>query len=130
MTVVSPPSCLESPQRFSFDFYVISLRFFIRSTAMLSKKFLLQVIYFYRPPTIVREGSIFTCVCHSVHRGVVWLSHPRTTSPPPRPEHLTPWGQYPPGTRPPPPLRNHKSGRYTSYWNAFLLWRILVKVLQ
>ena len=25
---------------------------------------------FYRPPTKLREGNVFTCVCHSVHAGV------------------------------------------------------------
>ena len=33
-----------------------------------------------------------------------------------------PWGRvYPPDTLPPPPW-NYKSGRYASYWNAFLCY--------
>ena len=56
------------------------------------------------------------CVKNSIHRGEVYI--------PPR---QTPTGQTPPtpGRHPPgqtlPPSDSHCSGRYASYWNAFLL---------
>ena len=70
------------------------------------------------PSNEVYEGYVFTPVCHSVHRGKVCVRggaciqgvlHPagiRQTSPP-----LRYWG-----------IRS-TSGRYASYWNAFLLLR-------
>ena len=84
---------------------------------------------FYRPLTRLRKGNVFTSVCHSVYRGEgdpipfrrgVWVGIP---FPPPTKVH---------GTRDPlhplegtwdqryPTPRNHKSGRYVSYWIAFL----------
>ena len=48
------------------------------------------------------EGNVFTRVCHSVHEG----------------GGLCPGGQRPISRQRPP--RTVKSGRYASYWNAFL----------
>ena len=56
----------------------------------------------YRPQTNLRKGNVFTPVCDSVHRG----------------------GVHPPGRHRPPP-DGHCSGRYASYWNAFL-WKLVL----
>ena len=84
------------------------------------------------------QGNVFTGVCDSVHRGGVsgkeWRppsrETPRGTDPP--------WEQTPPGTRPPQPEQTppgtdpppeadssirSTSGRYASYWNAFLYYK-------
>ena len=86
----------------------------------------------YRPQTKLREGYVFTGVCHSVNRGEYLGSYP-------------PWDQVPPGTRYTPrdqvhppgpgtspdqvhPLLQRRAcwqirsmrGRYASYWNAIL----------
>ena len=73
------------------------------------------------------QGNIFAPVCHSVHRGGgTWAGTPQQVQPPGRytPRAGTPPGRYTPwaGT---PPWAMHAgirstSGRYTSYWNAFL----------
>ena len=59
----------------------------------------------YRPQTKLREGNVFTGLCLFTGRGVV-------------PSCRTPGTVSPPGPYPPPPPRNHKSGRYASYWNV------------
>ena len=74
----------------------------------------IETVNIYRP-----QGNIFTPVCHSVHGGVC-LSACWDTTPP----------ADPPDTRPPhrsrhsPPEADSSirstSGRYASYWNAFL----------
>ena len=85
------------------------------------------------------QGNIFTPVCHSVHGG--GLSQcmlgchppPRADTPPPLAAD-TPRQQTPPRAdtpreqTPPPPSRAcweiwSMSGRYTSYWNAILLFK-------
>ena len=53
----------------------------------------------YRPQRSCGQGHIFTPVCHSVHRGGL-------------PQCML-------GYQPPPGKRS-TSGRYASYWNAFL----------
>ena len=53
----------------------------------------------YRPQRSCGQGNIFTPVCHSVHRGGSASVHV--------------------GIPPPPRIRS-TSGRYASYWNAFL----------
>ena len=94
----------------------------------------------YSFATWLRQGNVFTPVSHSVHRGGVWQTHLRQTYPlrqthPPRQKHPpgrhTLLGRHPlwvdnPLGNPPPrqtprPLDGHCSGRYASYWNAFLL---------
>ena len=79
-----------------------------------------KVLYHYRPQRSCGQGNIFTPVCHSVHRGGVL------------PQCML--GYQPPlsGSRHPPRTRHHPpggeadssiqstSGRYASYWNAFL----------
>ena len=78
---------------------------------------------FLPPATKLRQGNVFTPGCHSVHRGGVCHTHPSGT----RDKH--PLGRHPPGQT--PPLGRHTlcvvhagirftSGRYASYWNAFL----------
>ena len=101
---------------------------------------------YYRPQRSCGQGNIFTPVCHSVHRGPgVSEAEP----PPPKvrpPGRRYPRQHTPPGSRPipgsrPPGSRHHPqqtsprtrpappeadssirstSGRYASYWNAFL----------
>ena len=66
------------------------------------------------PATKLRQGNVFTPVCHSVHRG--GLPHTHT--------HTHP-GRHPPTPGQTPPCAVHagirlSSGWYASYWNAFL----------
>ena len=56
--------------------------------------------FHYRPQTKLREGNVFTPVCESVHRGVSVLGD----------------------------LCTVKSGRYASYWNAFLFKYLIPQV--
>ena len=58
------------------------------------------------------------CVKNSVRGGVHPLFRPPRTHTQ-TPWAHTPWVDIPPG-RPLPPLDGHCSGRYASYWNAFL----------
>ena len=79
------------------------------------------------PANEVCEGYVFTSVCHSVHGGLVCLSTCWDTP------HWadTPWADKPgaettpsqtlPGRQHPPPEIRAISGRYASYWNAYLL---------
>ena len=53
----------------------------------------------YRPQRSCGQGYVFTCVCDSVHRGVVCLSACWDTTPPPRRRHPPP--------KKPPPGRRH-----------------------
>ena len=70
---------------------------------------------FYRPQTKLQKGNVFTSVCQELcpRRG-----GGKCTPPPP-------WANTPLGRHPPPgqtpPADGYCSGRYTSYWNAFLL---------
>ena len=63
------------------------------------------------------------CVKNSVHGGVYTPSTPRQTPSPLQADTpgqiLSPLGRHPLG-RPPPPSDAHCSGRYASYWNAFM----------
>ena len=68
---------------------------------------------FYRPQRSCGQGYVFTRVCHSVNRGVCLSACWDTT----------PWKQTPfqeGGT--PPGYDQWMSGRYASYWNAFLFY--------
>ena len=101
-------------------------------------------MHFDRPKTTFREGNVFTGVCQSVHSGggsgSTFPSYPPATvipgtiPPGPYPHNHTPRTipprtvprrTVPSGDRTPQdhtyPTRNHKSGRYASYWNAALL---------
>ena len=87
------------------------------------------ILFYYRPQRSC--GKVFTPVCHSVHRGWVCLADT------PLGRHPT-LGRHPPPGRPslgghpiwadttsrgkhlPPPADGNCSGRYASYWNAFL----------
>ena len=108
------------------------------------------LVLFLLATTKLGQGNIFTSVCQefcthggsaSVHAGM----HPPSRHPPgadtPRPDttnppgaDTTPWEQTPPPGPEPPPgtdppgadtsIRS-TSGRYASYWNAFLFWLAL-----
>ena len=79
----------------------------------------------YRPQRSCGQGYVFTHVCDSVHGGVLRAAPlpPGTRqNPPPRDQAETP----PPDQADPPPQEEDcsirsMSGRYASYWNAFLL---------
>ena len=103
--------------------------------------------------TKLRQCNVFTPVCHSVHSGGVCLSACWDTLPPPPVRHGghiptcteadTPlWAdtrprQTPPGQVPLPPQADtpradtppsgHCSGRYVSYWNAFLSLQLFIQ---
>ena len=65
-------------------------------------------------------------VSHSVHRGVSASVHAGITSPLTPPWAYTPLGRHTlPLGRAPPPADGHCSGRYASYWNAFLSFEFL-----
>ena len=95
------------------------------------------------PARKLRQGNVFTPVCHSVHRRgclplVWWVSVTPQADPPGRPSWADPTGQTPPGRHPPwkdTPCPVHAgihtphpvnagiwstSRRYVSDWNAFL----------
>ena len=61
---------------------------------------------------LLRQGNVFTPVCDSVHT-------PPLGQTPPKDRHPPPLGR-PPGRHPTPQGDDHCSGRYASYWNAFL----------
>ena len=83
----------------------------------------------YRPQRSCGQGNIFTPVCHSVHRGVVVSHKALRQNPPPRTRHTThPLDLTPPGQGTPPEADSgiwSTSGRYASYWNAFLFSVVL-----
>ena len=87
-------------------------------------------LFHYRPQRSCGQGYIFTRVCDSVHRGGLRAGRtpPRQGEPPP--------GADPPGADPlpeqTPPREAHSSirstsGRYASYWNAFLFCGIFLQ---
>ena len=108
------------------------------------------MFHFYRPQRSCGQGYVFTRVCDSVHRGGLQAGRtppprrrtpqagrtpPRQGGPPSREEPPSPdqadtppdQAEPPPRTRqttPPPPEADSRirstSGRYASYWNAFL----------
>ena len=97
--------------------------------------------FFYQPQQSCGQGNIFTPVCHSVHRGAVclsacwdttpWSRHPLPRADTPQSRHPpradSPLEQTPPGDQTPPSPGAHSgiwsmSGRYASYWNAFLFY--------
>ena len=89
----------------------------------------------YRPQRSCGQGNIITPVCHSVHRGVsasvhAGIPHPSRADTPPEQTPLP--RAHTPGSRPPRADTPREadsgiwsmSGRYASYWNAFLLNKI------
>ena len=75
------------------------------------------------------QGNIFAPICLSVHRGgSTWAGtpplrqlHPLASTPRPPPGRYAPWQVHP------PPVHAgiwSTSGRYASYWNAFLFYII------
>ena len=92
--------------------------------------------HIYRPQRSCGQGNIFTPVCHSVHRGVCLSACWDTNTPP---EQTPPWEQNPPPEQTPPgadtPPREadssirSTSGRYASYWNEFLLRKMVLKTI-
>ena len=86
------------------------------------------------PATKLRQGNVFTPVCHSVHGGGVAdspQSRPPWEQTPPR-EQTPPVNRNPPRNRHPPGSRpplcsacweiRATSGRDASYWNAYLAY--------
>ena len=80
------------------------------------------------------QGNIFTPVCYSVHGGSTWAGTPHGRHTPlagilpwagtPRLAATHPWAGTPPPAGTPPAMHagiRSTSGRYVSYWNAFLL---------
>ena len=92
------------------------------------------MIFYYRPQQELRKGNVFTPVCDSVHkRRVVWADTPQADTPSPSGQ-TPPWADTPqadPTLGQTPtwadfPQDGHCSGRYASYWNAFLLIMLTV----
>ena len=76
--------------------------------------------YFLPPATKLGQGYIFTGVCDSVHRGgSTWAGTPPRDQVPPRPG-TPPRSRYTPTSSACWEIWA-TSGRYASYWNAFLL---------
>ena len=85
----------------------------------------------YRPQRSCGQGYVFTRVCDSVilltggsaplHAGIYF--------PPPGPRQAHPWtkADTPLQTKGRPPRIRLMSGRYASYWNAFLFYLFFVK---
>ena len=69
----------------------------------------------------LREGKVFRRVCLFTWGG--------SSAKPPGPDPPRPWDQTIP-LGPDPPPSNHKSGRYASYWNAFLLIRYTYLLIE
>ena len=81
--------------------------------------------------TYLRQGNVFTSVCHSVHRGCLG-GHPPGRHLPgqtapwadPQGRHpigqTTPWADTSSWADTPCPADGYCSGWYASYWNAFL----------
>ena len=89
------------------------------------------------PATKLRQGNVFTPVCHSVHRGSAippWADTPGQTPPRQTPPRQTPPGQTPPGQILPlgrhPPRAVHACTRYASYWNAILFVIFIFKTTK
>ena len=83
---------------------------------------------YYRPQRSCGKGNIFAPVCHSVHKGGGGgIPEGTETDPPPPGADTTP-----PGTRPPPQEADSSirstSGRYASYWNAFLFQNAIARI--
>ena len=108
----------------------------------------------YRPQWSCGQGNIFAPVCHSIHGGggipegteadppgsrPPWSRPPWEQTPPPPQDQTPPRADYPPPTPPrtrhtPPPREAESgirstSGRYASYWNAFLFLHIFKRTL-
>ena len=99
-------------------------------------------MYYYRPQRSCGQGYVFTRVCDSVNGGgglpQCMLGYPPGADTPqsrpplgldPPPEQTPPWSRHPPQADTPreqtPPREadsgiRSMSGRYASYWNAFL----------
>ena len=89
----------------------ITLLLFIITYYFGSATALDRLINIYRPQTKLRKGNVFTSVCQEFCPQEGGL-----------PQYML--GYTPPlGGRPPfpPPADGYSSGRYASYWNAFLL---------
>ena len=92
-------------------------------------------INFYRSQTkFAKVMFLHLSVCHSVHRGCL----PQCMLGYTPPGADTPWSkQLSPGANTPPPRSSHPpssacweirptSGRYASYWNAYLLFKVSI----
>ena len=83
---------------------------------------------FYRPQTKLQKGYVFTSVCQEFCPQEGSVVHPLGRPPIGRHTPLgrhTQWADTPPVQTPPgqthPQADGYCSGRYASYWNAFLL---------
>ena len=93
-------------------------------------RFILFCFSLITAATKLRQGNIFTSVCHSVHGGGgrsaplhagIYPTGPKQTFPPgPKTDPPGP-KEIPPGPKADTPGARSMSGRYASYWNAFLL---------
>ena len=89
---------------------------------MIKRTLSFHKVNFYRPQRSCGRGYVFTGVCHSVNGGgclpqcmLGYHTPPPGSRHPPRADH--------PGSRLPPEADSgihSMSGRYASYWNAFL----------
>ena len=110
----------------------------------------------YRPQRSCGQGYVFTRVCDSVHRGNLRAGRPprqrknppdqadtpRTRQTPPRTRQTPPQTrQTPPDQGDTPPTRQtplreadsrirSTSGRYASYWNAFLFYSLFTQTMN
>ena len=101
-----------------------------------TNRFMIYLQFYYRPQRSCGQGNIFTPVCHSVHRGGLlqcMLGYhppgPDPTPPEPDPRDQTPPGADAPQSRPPREAASSvrsTSGRYASYWNAFLFHQFFI----
>ena len=110
------------------------------NTSRLMTKCASRIKFYYRPQTKLRKGNVFTPVCQSFCSwgclpSACWDTPPWQT-PPGRhpPGRHTPLGRHPPWkhTSPPgsTPPNGHCSGRYASYWNAFLFISLFPPKIQ
>ena len=85
-------------------------------------------VLFLPPATKLRQGNVFTPVCHSVHRGGVCHTPPGQTPPA---QCMLGYTPLPSACWDTPPCTVHAgirstSGRYASHWNAFFLYQHLL----
>ena len=85
---------------------------------------------YYWPQRSCGQGNIFTPVCHSVHGGGVGLPECMLGYHPPGLDTTTPPGPDTPPREETPPRADSSirsaSGRYASFWNAFLFHYVCV----
>ena len=88
----------------------------------------------YRPQRSCGQGNVFTGVCLSTGGRVSASVHAGMPYPPDGEPNPPPRNGEPPQDGEPPPLGSRLQhtvygGRYASYWNAFLLKRVLIHII-